>query len=207
MINIELCLTLGTLSQRLSHHLATFLDLFCRPTDAAALATASHALLTIFPQLDEEREFTHARRALESVYALLSINAPAHRNRTLDLEGREEAEPLLATLKWVSDTQLFPRVPGVRGRRYLAGLLIECLAVETGAPSADVLALGMAIRSELKALRRNLTSRAVIPDQDSLLAFTRWLEEQPQDSDRAGPGGVVYRAKRVADFQREPRMI
>ena len=164
--------------------LTHLLSHFCRPADAPALTTAAHALLTIFPQPSEEREFTHARQALESICGYLSINAAAHKNLTLDLTGREEAEPLLATLKWVSDTQLFPRVSGIRARRYLAALLIECLASQAESPSHDVLELATVIRGELKALRRNPTERAPIPDKDSFLAFIGWLDNLPQGSER-----------------------
>ena len=164
--------------------MAQFLDLFCRPNDAAALAKVSNALLTVFPHPSEEREFTRARRVLSANYSLLRFHASANRRRQLDLTGREEAEPLLATLKWIADTQLFPKVAGACGRRYLAALLVECLALEGGEPSADVMHLNSAIRGELKALKRNATKLAPIPDHDSFLDFVTWMEAQPQRSDR-----------------------
>jgi len=143
----------------------SFLDRFCSPDDAPARAVASHALSVIFSDIESEREFTYARRALLPIWddiRLLSLGAA---DAVLDLQ--EEDDPasapatskdhdrhqLLVTLERISRTELVPEAEGLEARGYLAKFWVEILAMHPGdgIPSG-VRELGTAFRQILKVL-------------------------------------------------------
>lgn len=178
----------------------SFLDRFCSPEDSPARAVASHALSVIFPDIESEREFTHARRALSPIWDEIQLQSLGAPGAVLDLQVRPQGdaselgptndkergrEELLVTLERISRTGLVPEAEGFEARSYIAKLWVEILAMypDDGVPPG-VRELGMAFRQILKELHQGKTRRGAFEPPSSLLELKGMLDREPQDSSR-----------------------
>ena len=184
-----------------SIHLSpSFLDRFCLPDDAPARAVASHALSVIFPDLESEREFTYARRALLPIWDGIQLQALGGPDAVLDLQvrppedgseptpaspGDRDREELLVTLERISRTGLVPEAEGFEARGYIAKLWVEILAMHPGdSMPPGVREFGTAFRKILQDLYQGRTKRGALDPPGSLLELKGVLDREPQKSNR-----------------------
>lgn len=187
--------------QPVSIHLQpSFLDRFCSPDDSPARAVVSHALAVIFADIESEREFTHARRALLSIWEDVRLRSLGASDAVLDIQARSrdgdsdissantqdrDREDLLYTAERISRTQLVPEAEGFEARRYIARLWVEILAMyPDGGIPPGVRELGMAFRQILKELHQGKTRRGALDPPGSLLELKGVLDREPQNSNR-----------------------
>ena len=161
---------------------------------------ASHALTVIFADIEAEREFTYARRALSPIWEDIRLQSLGAPDAVLDLQVRSredgseaapasskdrDREELLVTLERISRTGLVPEAEGFEARGYIAKLWVEILAMhpEEGMPPG-VRELGMAFRQSLKELHQGKARRGALDPPSSLLELKGVLDREPQNSNR-----------------------
>lgn len=161
---------------------------------------ASHALFVIFPDLESEREFTYARRALLPIWDGIRLQALGAPDAALDLQVRpqenglelrpvsskdRDREELLVTLERISRTGLVPEAEGFEARSYIAKLWVEILAMHPGDNMPPgVRELGTAFRQILQDLYQGRTKRGALDPPGSLLELKGVLDREPQNSNR-----------------------
>ncbi len=158
------------------------LDSGCRTGTNNDLTHAALALQVIFPDLSEESEFSFSRHFLLPQAAQIHWLASQVKRPIGRMQKEVESYPIVSTFNAIARTELHADCPSFQARRYLCALLVEGLLQGCSPESAEVRALGMAVRGEIE--RAAADSHVAIRAKDSLLAFIEWFRDSKEAADR-----------------------